>query len=371
MSKLLSFLCLLTIALAQYPPNDYMNLNNVVVSYDPLAQPWWYLPYDSPNFACDHFENLCGNYLEEIGCAPESQLNQGCVNGDMHSFYGTCICQGNPVYQDRSDRISEQMIDNRIKSEIGWMLEPWTQGPPFSVTASYIPICELLLHRLGCPQDLQMISLGNSNGTVANVCQCGANFTASSGRIEELICDKANEAILMETPIWSDPYNFSVEFSMAIVMVVGKIFSAIASFFYLPPILGFLLGGMSIQDIISNSLIKGAGGNGPHSTPFGEMRIFALIIVLMRAGITLNPKELLDQGFSTTALSILPYFVEFACELGFGLSYLSSKGWSVIDVGLMCSIIAALSPSLVIPGKLYTTVLLVIINLTFSTTVQM
>ena len=41
---------------------------------------------------------------------------------------------------DRTVRIGEQLIDSRIKGEIGWMLEPWQSGPPYSVAVS----CKLL-----------------------------------------------------------------------------------------------------------------------------------------------------------------------------------------------------------------------------------
>ena len=112
---------------------------------------------------------------------------------------------------------------------------------------------------------------------------------------------------------------------------------------------GFLLAGLGIQDLVSVGLIKGAGGDGPHSTPFGEMRIFALIIVLMRAGLTLKPSKIAQGGFFVILLSFLPYFAEFAVILGIGMYFLQ---WGVIDMGLLASILAALSPSLVIPGMI-------------------
>lgn len=248
-----------------------------------------------------------------------------------------------------SKRVAVQIIDNRIKPEIGWMLEPWASGPPFSIVASFPPICELLLYRLGCPESSQHISVAAPSGTPSYVCACGTLFTYPSTRVPELICDKLNEATLMSMPVWADPVTLSVELSLALVMIVGKLASQLATAIYLPPIIGFILGGVSIQNIVSTGLIKGIGGNGPHSTPFGEMRILALIIVLMRAGITLKPREIAKAGFMTVTLSVLPYFCEWAVMMGIALHLLR---WSVIDTGLLTSILAALSPSLVIPGMI-------------------
>lgn len=49
------------------------------------------------------------------------------------------------------------------------------------------------------------------------------------------------------------------------------------------------------------------------------------------------------------ALSVVPYFTEFAVEVGIGMRLL---GWNGVDMGLLASILAALSPSLVIPGMI-------------------
>eukprot|EP01035_Chromulina_nebulosa_P017066 gene17066-22578_t len=192
------------------------------------------------------------------------------------------------------------------------------------------------------------VALANTDGSVPFTCQCG-NFTTASGRIEELICDKINEAALAELPIFVDPVTLSIELSLAVVLIVGKLGAIAATFLYLPPIIGFLLAGLGIQDIISQSLIKGAGGNGPHATPFGEIRIFALIIVIMRAGITLKPRDIIKGGFLAVALSVLPYIAEFAVIMGVGMNVLQ---WPATDMGLLASILAALSPSLVIPGMI-------------------
>lgn len=78
-------------------------------------------------------------------------------------------------------------------------------------------------------------------------------------RVAETIVDKLNELKLVEIPIFEDPITLSVELSLAIVVIVGKIGSIIAVFLHLPSIIGFLLSGLGIQDLIAPGLIKGCG----------------------------------------------------------------------------------------------------------------
>jgi len=56
----------------------------------------------------------------------------------------------------------------------------------------------------------------------------------------------------MEMPIFSNPIQWSIELSIALIMVVGKLGAAVASLVMLPPIIGFLLAGMAIQGTTSN-----------------------------------------------------------------------------------------------------------------------
>jgi hypothetical protein len=312
---------------------------------------------------CDKFDKLCNNFLDQIGCVKRSV--QGC-NPDLPNWSGTCKCLGEPVYQDKGSRVSKELLDNRIKGDVGWMLEPWESGPPYnfdlscecvysslrflsliSVIFVVQGICERALYRIGCSDADHTIEVGSRDGNVPYTCACG-KYTDASSRVQELITDKLNEAELMETPVFEDPFTFSLQLSMAFVMVVGKL-GLVASALYLPPIIGFLLAGMGMQNIVSTGLIKGAGGNGPHPTPFGEMRIFALVIVLMRAGISLKPKTISKEGLIAILLCFLPYVLEFVVELVVGMQVL---GWNAKDAGLLASILAALSPALVIAGMI-------------------
>jgi solute carrier family 9B (sodium/hydrogen exchanger), member 1/2 len=211
------------------------------------------------------------------------------------------------------------------------------------------------MQRLGCPKEsITMNSYGrsviNAEGKTIPpyTCNCG-QYTVASGRTTESIIDKINEALIMSTPVFAAPVSLSVETSFAIVFIAGKLGAVAASLIYFPPVIGFLLAGLCIQDYVNPGLIHGCGGNGPHAAPFSEFRTLALIVVLMRAGMTLKLKDVFDKGVLAVSLAIVPYFAEFAVEYSASKLYL---GWSSLECGLICSMLAALSPSLVIPGMI-------------------
>ncbi len=183
--------------------------------------------------------------------------------------------------------------------------------------------------------------MGSLDGSVSYTCACGT-YTDSSPRIAEVIVDQLYASKLSALPVFEQPFTFNAQFSLSFVFIFGKIGSMIAQIFYLPPVIGFLLTGMGMQDIISRTLIKGALGG----APFSEFRNFALVVIIMRAALSLNPEEVWKRGYMTVALSCLPYFVEFAVILAMTM-YLYD--WDSIDAGLFASIMAALSPSLIIP----------------------
>mmetsp|Transcript_13040 Transcript_13040/g.13497 ORF Transcript_13040/g.13497 Transcript_13040/m.13497 type:complete len:721 (+) Transcript_13040:170-2332(+) len=324
-------------------------------------QDWHRLSFDSENFVCEKFDSFCQNFLDEIACPVNARTSLGCGSKDgkipntLPNYVGQCSCIDDNIKFDISGpKIGKQLYDNRIKPDIYWLLSPWT-GPPYNLNTSYNHICTLSLKRLGCKKEDMVInnygraiSDGNGKTIPPYTCNCG-KFTIASARTAESIVDKINEALLMATPIFSDPVTLSVQTSLAIVFIVGKLGAIIASFIYLPPVIGFLLAGLAIQDYINTGLIKGCGGNGPKVTPFSEFRTLALIVVLMRAGLTLKVKDITDKGLLAILLAIVPYFAEFAVEYAASSLFL---GWSSLECGLLASILAALSPSLVIPGMI-------------------
>ena len=91
---------------------------------------------------CEVYPIMCNSYLDKIACT-NARTVVGCssVNNTLPHYIGQCICNSNPIFSDKSSRIRVQLIDNRIKPEVTWMIEPWASGPPYSLSTS----CKFIL----------------------------------------------------------------------------------------------------------------------------------------------------------------------------------------------------------------------------------
>jgi hypothetical protein len=316
-----------------------------------------YLSFDSKHFLCDQFTPLCHNLLDQIGCSTKlsDRVDVGCpgwpaVPNNIANFNGTCTCLSPIVYDVGGKIIIQELIDNRVHQDLFWSLEPWDGGPPYDVKLSYKNICNLLLGRLGCEKSDQVIyatdkKLGPELGSNFK-CSCGS-MEVGDEAIHKLIIDKINDYNLRAMPVFSQPTYLDVPISICIILICGKIGAIVAVYFKLPSIIGFLLTGLGIQNILSPMFLRGAGF--PFPSPASELKKIALVIVLMRAGLSINFTEIIQNASATTALSILPYLAEFFIILYYGAQLL---GWNVIDAGLLASIMAPLGPSVVISALL-------------------
>lgn len=94
--------------------------------------------------------------------------------------------------------------------------------------------------------------------------------------------------------------------------------------------------------------------------PANEIKTFVLILVLMRAGLGLKLSDVRKSGITTVALFVAPYICELLTEFALVKSFLQ---WKPLEIALMCSIFASLSPSLVIPAMLKVCLLFVFVQL--------
>jgi len=307
------------------------------------------------NFMCNNFDKLCENLLSEIGCTNMTYV--GCPGwpnkNDLQNFKGVCTCFHPTYYDVGGTRVTQQLISNRIAQDMYWMLEPWSTGPPYDIKLSYTRICERALDRLGCPAnetivhayDTRIHKAGAKAPFTNFTCACGSGLTQTTAMIDNMIMDKLNDYNLRSLPIWEDPVTLSVPLSMCVTLICGKIGAIIATYLGLPPIVGFLLAGLGIQNTLSLMFLKGAGY--PYPSPASELKTIALIIVLMRAGLSIKFDEIWNNGTATFILSTLPYFAEFFIWLYVGQLFF---GWNTIDMGMFASIMAPLGPSVVISG---------------------
>jgi Kef-type K+ transport system membrane component KefB len=106
----------------------------------------------------------------------------------------------------------------------------------------------------------------------------------------------------------------------------------------LPPIIGFLLVGLGIQNILSPMFLRGAGF--PFPSPASELKLIALVIVLMRAGLAIKFDEITANAVPTFLLCTIPYMAEFFAFMYIGKTYFTD--FSTISMGLFASIMAPL-----------------------------
>lgn len=132
-------------------------------------------------------------------------------------------------------------------------------------------------------------------------------------------------------------------FDIALVVFVGYSLGFIFEKINIPKIVGMILAGIIIGpfclNLISNDLLD-----------LSEyIRKVALVIILLRAGFALKIEDLRKIGKSAFLLSFLPATFEilaitFLAPILFGISYL--------EAGILGSVIAAVSPAIVVPKML-------------------
>ena len=132
-------------------------------------------------------------------------------------------------------------------------------------------------------------------------------------------------------------------FSLALMLLVGILASQLFEKIRLPSLLGLILAGVLIGPAflgwIDPSLLAIAG----------DLRKLALIIILLRAGLTISRDSLGQAGRTAVLMSIIPG----TCEI-IGAMLLAPPllGLSLIDSAVLGSVLGAVSPAVVVPGML-------------------
>lgn len=128
--------------------------------------------------------------------------------------------------------------------------------------------------------------------------------------------------------------------SLAFIFLVGLSMAAICQRFKLPRIIGMLITGIVlgpyVLDLLDPSILS-------IST---ELRQMALIIILLKAGLSLNLADLKKVGRPAIMMSCVPA----SCEiLAFFLLAPSILGVNRIEAAVMGSVLGAVSPAVVVP----------------------
>ena len=132
--------------------------------------------------------------------------------------------------------------------------------------------------------------------------------------------------------------------SLALVFLAGLAAAAVCSAIKLPRIIGMLLVGivlgLHILNVLDDSILSISS----------ELRQMALIIVLLKAGLSLNLSDLRQVGRPAVLLSCLPATCELA---GYILLAPYLLGVNRIEAAVMGAVLAAVSPAVVVPRMVF------------------
>ena len=132
--------------------------------------------------------------------------------------------------------------------------------------------------------------------------------------------------------------------SLALVFLVGLSMAAICQKIKLPRIIGMLVTGIVlgpyVLDLFDQSILMISA----------DLRKMALVIILIKAGLSLNLKDLKKVGRPALLLAFLPATFELAAFLIFAPKIL---GITLLESAVMGAVLAAVSPAVVVPRMVF------------------
>lgn len=130
-------------------------------------------------------------------------------------------------------------------------------------------------------------------------------------------------------------------FSISVLLLLGMSLGALCKKLHLPALTGMLISGIFLGpyalDLIDASILSVSA----------DLRRIALIIILIRAGLSLNLEDLKKVGRPAILMCFVPACFEMA-----GMILLAPKllGVSLLDAAILGSVIAAVSPAVIVPN---------------------
>lgn len=128
--------------------------------------------------------------------------------------------------------------------------------------------------------------------------------------------------------------------SLALIFLVGFSLGAICQKFKLPRIIGMLLTGILLGPFVLDLLDPSTLGIS------SELRQMALVIILIKAGLSLNIADLKSVGRPALLMSFLPASFELIAYVLFAPMLL---GIAPVEAAIMGAVLAAVSPAVVVP----------------------
>jgi NhaP-type Na+/H+ or K+/H+ antiporter len=135
--------------------------------------------------------------------------------------------------------------------------------------------------------------------------------------------------------------DFFMLFSLAIIIILGLLSQVVFSKIKLPYIIGMLFIGVLLGPYALNILSPSI-----HIIS-ADLRQIALIIILMKAGLSLDIKDLKKVGRPAILLCFVPATFEIIAYLLIAPKLI---GVSLLEAGIIGSVMAAVSPAVVVPA---------------------
>ena len=128
--------------------------------------------------------------------------------------------------------------------------------------------------------------------------------------------------------------------SIAIILLLGLLMGWLFSKIKLPSLLGMIIVGIIISphclNLVDDSILAISG----------DLRQIALVIILTRAGLSLNFSDLKKVGRPAILMCFVPATIEMIGTIILAPLLL---GVSVLEAAIMGSVIAAVSPAVTVP----------------------
>ncbi|MEG2053620.1 MAG: cation:proton antiporter [Oscillospiraceae bacterium] len=132
--------------------------------------------------------------------------------------------------------------------------------------------------------------------------------------------------------------------SLSLVFLVGLAMAAICGKIKLPRIIGMLVTGIVlgpfVLDLLDPSILNISA----------ELRQMALVIILIKAGLSLNIADLKKVGRPAILMSFLPAVFEIAAFMLFAPKIL---GVTLLEAAIMGAVLGAVSPAVVVPKMVH------------------
>ena len=128
--------------------------------------------------------------------------------------------------------------------------------------------------------------------------------------------------------------------SLALIFILGILSNLIFNKIKLPSLIGMILSGIIIGPYVLNLIDEKV------LNMSAELRTIALIIILTRAGLTLNLEDLKKAGIRSILMAFIPASFEI---LGITIFAHLIFGIGLLEAALLGSVLAAVSPAVVVP----------------------